>query len=116
MHCTYLLLQFRDFVCISGSQILGYLGWVVQGQMQGCKGIRQSRGEAQGESQVESTRQGRVDIQIVGTYMTQGTFIVWAERITCIGSEGTKKVVWVEHGTWRGHDTGVTIELGMEKT
>ena len=66
--------------------------------------------------QVESTRQGRVDIQIVGTYMTQGTFIVWAECIACIGTEGMKAVVQVEHGTWKGHDTGVTIELGTENT
>src|SRR6266481_2381030 len=32
MHCTYLLLWSRDFVHISGSQILGYSGQVVQEQ------------------------------------------------------------------------------------
>ena len=40
MHCTYLLLLSRDFVRISESRILRYLGQVVQGQdvrMRECK-------------------------------------------------------------------------------
>src|SRR6266481_71328 len=73
MCCAYLLSQSRDFIHISGSQILRYLGCVVQGQ---DVRMRVSKGRVETKlkgNQVESTKQGRVDIQIVGTYMTQGT-------------------------------------------
>ena len=51
--------------------------WVL-GSGSAGKGVRMqvSKGRVETklrEGQVESTRQGRVDIQIAGTYMTQGT-------------------------------------------
>ena len=64
------------------------------------------------EGEVGSTRQGRVDIQIAGTYMTQGTFIVWNEHTTCARSEGTTKGTRTEHRRPRIHDTGVTTGVG----
>src|SRR6266481_2966351 len=61
VHCAYLLSRSRDFVHISGSRILRYSGWVVQGwdgRMREYKAeLRQSsRG---GSSREYKTRQSR---------------------------------------------------------